>query len=66
MHMEKSFIHGTIKFLVTIIFAVISSNVAAQRFEIRKVTLSGVGGISRTVKIKGASAFSIKKDSRMT
>ena len=66
MHMEKSFIHGTIKFLVTIIFAVISSNVAAQRFEIRKVTLSDVGGISRTVKIKGASAFSIKKDSRMT
>lgn len=66
MHMEKSFIQGTIKFLVTIIFAVICSNVAAQRFEIRKVTLSDVGGISRTVKIKGTSAFSIKKDSRMT
>ena len=64
--MEKYYNHGTVKFLVTILFVVICSAVSAQRFETQKVTLSDNGGISRTVKIKGASAFSIKKDGRMT
>ncbi len=66
MHMEKYYNHGTVKFLVTILFVVICSAVSAQRFETQKVTLSDNGSISRTVKIKGASAFSIKKDGRMT
>lgn len=66
MHMEKYYKQGTIKFLVTILFAAIYSAVSAQRFETQKVILSDNGGISRTVKIKGASAFSIKKDGRVT
>ena len=66
MHMEKYYNHGTLKLLVTILFAVICSAVSAQRFETKKVTLPDNGGIPRSVKIKGASDFSIKKDVRMT
>jgi hypothetical protein len=64
--MEKYYNHGSMRFLVTILFAVMCSAVSAQRFETHKVTLSDIGGISKTVKIKGASTFSIKKDGRMT
>lgn len=64
--MEKYYNQGTMKFLMTILFAVFFSAVSAQRFETQKVTLSDNGGFSRTVKIKGASSFSIKKDGRMT
>lgn len=64
--MEKYYNQGGMKFLVTVLFAVLFSAVSAQRFETQKVTLSDKGGISRTVKIKGASSFSIKKDDRMT
>lgn len=63
--MEKIYNYGTMKVIVAILFAVICSAVFAQRFEINKVTLSD-NGISRTVKIKGTSSFSIKKDGRMT
>ena len=66
MHMEKYYYQGTMKFMVTILLAVISSAVSAQRFETQRVTLSETGGISRTVKIKGASSFTIKKEGRMT
>ena len=63
--MEKYKYYGTMRVLVAILFAVICSAVSAQRFETHKVTLSD-NGISRTVKIKGPSSFSIKKDGRMT
>lgn len=63
--MEKYYIHGFMKFLSTILFAIICSTVSAQRFETNKVTLPD-NGISRIVKIKGASSFSIKKDGHMT
>jgi hypothetical protein len=63
--MEKCYNYGTMKVLVVILFAVICSAVSAQRFETNKVTLSD-NGISRTVKIKGTSTFSIKRDGRMT
>ena len=64
--MNKYYNHGFMKYLVTILFAVICSTVSAQRFETHKVTLSDNGRNSRTVKIKGTSAFTIKKDGRMT
>ena len=64
--MEKYYNHRFVKYLITIIFAVICFTVSAQRFEAHKVTLSDNGWISRTVKINGTSAFSIKKDGRMT
>ena len=63
--MEKYF-YGTMKCLVAILFAVISSAVSAQKFETRKVILSDNAGIPRTVQIIGASSFSIRKDGRMT
>lgn len=64
--MEKYYNHGTMKFLVTILIAIICSAVSAQRFETQKVTLPDIGNITRTVQIKGASVFSIKKDGRIT
>ena len=64
--MKKYYSHGSMRFLVTILVSLICSAVSAQRFETQKVTLSDNGHITNTVKIKGASSFSIKKDGRMT
>lgn len=64
--MVKYYNLEAMRFLMTILVSIICSAVSAQRFETQKVTLSNNGDITKTVKIKGSSSFSIKKDDRMT
>lgn len=63
--MDKSFYHGLMRFFVATALVVSSSlTVSAQRFESQKVYLSDNVGQTRTIKIKPAVKFSIKKDNR--
>ena len=58
---------GLMRFLIAAAFVVTSSlTVSAQRFETHKVYLSDNGVLTKTIKIKPANKFSIKKDNRYT
>lgn len=67
MSMEKVLYYVLTRFFMAIALFVISSlSVSAQRFETHKVFLPDNVGLTRTIKIKPATKFSIKKDNRYT
>ena len=67
MSMEKVLYYELMRLFTAIAFLVTSSlSVSAQRFETHKVFLPDNVGLTRTIKIKPATKFSIKKDNRYT
>ena len=65
MYMKKMLCRELIRSFLATAFVVASLlTVSAQRFETQKVYLSDNVGLTRTIKIKPAVKFSIKKDNR--
>lgn len=65
--MKRKNYHEAVKYFVTITFAIINSVlVSAQRFETREVYFSGYKNLTRTIKVRTDTKFSIKKDYRVT
>lgn len=65
--MEKVLYYELTRFFMVIAFFITSSlSVSAQRFETHKVFMSDNVGLTRTIKIKPVTKFSIKKDNRYT
>lgn len=63
--MEKKLYYGLLRaFLAAAFIIVSSSTVSAQRFETKKVYLSGYGEPTKTIKIEPIAKFSIKKANR--
>ena len=66
MNMERMMYYGLMRFFVAAFFITNSLAVFAQRFETHQVYMSDNIGLTRTIKIKPATKFSIKKDNRYT
>jgi hypothetical protein len=65
--MEGKFYHKAVKCLMAFLFAIINFvSVSAQRFETREAYFSGYKNLTRTIKVKTDTKFSIKKDNRVT
>lgn len=65
--MEGKFYHEAVKCLMAFLFAIINFvPVSAQRFETREAYFSGYKNLTRTIKVKTDTKFSIKKDNRVT
>lgn len=65
--MERMIKHEAIKYLVAVLFVFFNLvPVSAQRFETHQTYLSCNSKLTRTIKVKTTTKFSVKRDNRIT